>query len=580
MSGVLPGGTASSFLNVSDIDLSTSAGMQKLLSVVRRTPMVHDDYNELRDLIFLYKQTSGSQESAEKIYTLLRDVGILNKAAEVTEEKKEPVQTVVTDDSLEPVDSQMVEKKKIGGVSRLGTTRLKPSFAKAKSDNNEFKEIKKLEVKSDVSPEPAAESVVPKPEVTEVPAELVPKTDEVAKEKVSIKETPSPAEPEVVVEKEVVEDVKTPKESVLEVSYADPLERIKAIKQAVNKQIGNPINLIDADNNVGREYMNALLAAMKTLNSGSSGEVDKAMARLEASFVSVQETINKKKIAPIGKQSVDLSETTVKSETSAESKESSVESNATGNQVGMVVSDPAESEAVVDDYLEHSNTSDDSRSETRATDNLVSPFVPKEPLAEEVVVPDIPVAPVTNTSVPTPGLPKTDLFTGVRPAEPAAEVAATPVSQPVAAPLQSVAKEKQLENIMHANLQQEAESAKEKREAEIAGMDPFMTPDVTSGLQQLLSEWTLFKSSGLFGTGPSGIEHPMYKQLANLQMTAVIAGRFEGATPEVRQSITDYMNGWRYEEGIIHQHGETFEHYLRRVIKHILDIQKKAGSDE
>lgn len=35
------------------------------------------------------------------------------------------------------------------------------------------------------------------------------------------------------------------------------------------------------------------------------------------------------------------------------------------------------------------------------------------------------------------------------------------------------------------------------------------------------------------------------------------------------------MNGWRYEQGIIYEHGENFEHYLRRVIKHIIDLQKK-----
>ncbi len=36
------------------------------------------------------------------------------------------------------------------------------------------------------------------------------------------------------------------------------------------------------------------------------------------------------------------------------------------------------------------------------------------------------------------------------------------------------------------------------------------------------------------------------------------------------------MNGWRYEEGILHQHEETFEHYLRRVIQKILEHTPKA----
>ncbi|MEZ4200440.1 MAG: hypothetical protein R3B69_02510 [Candidatus Paceibacterota bacterium] len=107
--------------------------------------------------------------------------------------------------------------------------------------------------------------------------------------------------------------------------------------------------------------------------------------------------------------------------------------------------------------------------------------------------------------------------------------------------------------------------------------DDVMAPQVTAGLEQLLSEWKLFKRSGLLGTGPNGIEHPLYKQLAVMPMAAVISGRFEGATPEIKQSITDYMNGWRYEQGVVHQMNEQFEHYLRRVILSILKRQKEEA---
>ena len=62
-------------------------------------------------------------------------------------------------------------------------------------------------------------------------------------------------------------------------------------------------------------------------------------------------------------------------------------------------------------------------------------------------------------------------------------------------------------------------------------------------------------------------------------MPFILAGRFEGASPEIKQSITDYMNGWRYEQGIVYEKGETFEQYLRRVIKHIIDLQnRKRGT--
>jgi hypothetical protein len=107
--------------------------------------------------------------------------------------------------------------------------------------------------------------------------------------------------------------------------------------------------------------------------------------------------------------------------------------------------------------------------------------------------------------------------------------------------------------------------------------DPLFSREVDEGLEQLLSEWSIFKKSGLFGTGPKGKEHPLFKKIAPLHIPLLLAGRFEGATQEIKQSITDYMNGWRYEQGLIYQQGETFEHYLRRVIRHILDLQKGKG---
>ncbi|MEZ4200438.1 MAG: hypothetical protein R3B69_02500 [Candidatus Paceibacterota bacterium] len=49
-----------------------------------------------------------------------------------------------------------------------------------------------------------------------------------------------------------------------------PLARIQEINNQVNSRIGNPVNLIDADNAIGREYMNALLDAMKKPLVGNS----------------------------------------------------------------------------------------------------------------------------------------------------------------------------------------------------------------------------------------------------------------------------------------------------------------------
>lgn len=114
------------------------------------------------------------------------------------------------------------------------------------------------------------------------------------------------------------------------------------------------------------------------------------------------------------------------------------------------------------------------------------------------------------------------------------------------------------------------DTLKKQNQSQQAKIDPLFSPEIDAGLEQLLQEWSIFKSSGLFGTGPNGREHPLFKKIAPLMVQDVAVGRFEDARPEVVQSISDYMNGWRYEQGIVYQAGETFETYLRRVIKFIL----------
>jgi hypothetical protein len=105
--------------------------------------------------------------------------------------------------------------------------------------------------------------------------------------------------------------------------------------------------------------------------------------------------------------------------------------------------------------------------------------------------------------------------------------------------------------------------------------DDLMTPDITVGLSQLLSEWKIFKGSGLFGMGPGGIDHPLYIAIKDSTMLSIMNGTFTGATDEIQQSINDYINGWRYEQSIIPQHSETFEHFLRRVVRKVLKDAKR-----
>jgi len=345
---------------------------------------------------------------------------------------------------------------------------------------------------SEPVPEPAVEPT-PEPEATPKPA---------------VEPTPEPArepEPTPVSEPGLVpESVPTP---AADNNTPDPSARITEIKAAVNAAVGNPVNLIDATNKVGREYMTALLEAMKSVGGG--GSVAPAMERLETAFAAVQQAL----------QAAPLTHTQTASSTASSNPPVSHPSAASPDEAAANVPAPTSGYAAV-------------QADTQSTESS------ETPIAETQTVP-------TATAVPAP--PEVGVETSTK---------LTPLTK-VVPPVSTAA----------------AKAAEVQKPAPVT--DSLMSEPVAAGLHQLLSEWKLFKSSGLLGTGPKGDAHPLYKELQQLQMNLVIAGRFEGATPDVRQSITDYMNGWRYEQGMTHDMQETFEHYLRRVVKTIIDKQAK-----
>jgi hypothetical protein len=106
-----------------------------------------------------------------------------------------------------------------------------------------------------------------------------------------------------------------------------------------------------------------------------------------------------------------------------------------------------------------------------------------------------------------------------------------------------------------------------------------MVSEITLALAELLHEWKIFEASGLFGLGPSGIEHPLYIKLSRLQMGEVLSGRFDDADMKIVHAIKDYVDAWRHEQGIAYNPNETFEHYLRRVTQRILKRQKDGGGE-
>jgi hypothetical protein len=334
------------------------------------------------------------------------------------------------------------------------------------------------------------------------------------------------------------------------------LERIKQIKTEVNSRVGNPVNLVDIDNQVGREYMNALLEAMKKLSSGAVSEMAPAMQRLEAALVAVRGAIERHGVnqTAVIEEKSGPGDTVVSEPTNNQTNyPRSVNESSVGTESKPVLSDLPVS--------------------TKKADSIIS-------VASQLERPTRPVPSPTPTPTPPP------------PTPPAAPAIPRPI--PPARPAEESGKSgfeagaDQSQTLPRVSVNQPpaslASSAPLKTPSVLPDPasletsptgDPLYTKEVDDGLEQLLSDWSLFKKSGLFGTGPHGRQHPLYKKVSDLQVPLLLAGRFDGATQEIRQSITDYMNGWRYEQGIIYQPGETFENYLRRVIRHILDLQKK-----
>lgn len=510
-------------------DLHSEAGVVAALAAVRGSQLSRDEKSELRDLIFAFKNEPDTSLEAT-IQSALSRLTTAQIATPTATPVVAPAATIVT---AAPVAA---------AAPRYGLphTRPQPVFAPL---GVTVKVSKALTPTHAPTPAPTSVPVVPaKPAPTPVlPAEVpaVPPNLPVALSEpepdLNVTITPPPTDPVRIVPVSVVSTDMVPKAVVDEklaavaptpeptIELKPPYQedhlldtsrkRITEIKQFINQKVGNPVNLVDLDNTVGRAYMGALLEAMKAV-SGGGGDVVTLMAKLETVVKDV-ETILETKLA-----------------------------------TGAPTSAPAAPVAAtpVSVSVKPALT-------MPAVDIAAAPAIPVLHKAPEttamstapVIVPSTPVRHVEEPMTPiTPGDIAQSRFKNVIPVT-AQEPLKTPKDLPTAAEVK----------------------------ARSGITDPLADPDIDLGLKQLLSEWSLFRKSGVFGTGPKGTQHPLYQKLSVLPMPLILSGRFEGSTAEIRQSISDYMNGWRYEQGIIYEQEETFEHYLRRVIRHIIDSQTR-----
>ncbi len=526
-------------------DFNSNAGVLVVLSAIRGSTLSMSERNELRDLVFSYSNGGGDPAIKTLLEERLAALGITPESAVAKVSVKEELTAVATPRYAPGFASGRPTPVFVAGtltpqpaaapvvITRTPPVAPAPIVPSASApiptptpETNNI-ELRKPTPATVVVP-PIPPRLVPSPaSVREVvtikpPVRLSVQSDVVP---VPLPVPVPPITPVMPLQRSVPVISVTPASETPTAPAAAPasapaadtspatavrLERIRQIKSEVNSQVGNPVNLVEINPTVGREYMTALLEAMKLLSSAGEAESERAMARLETVYVEVQKII-------------------------------------AGNTTTAPAAPPVSAPVPMPD---------------RAPYLPVAPVVPMEPLPPVPVVPTASVWQETQTA-PVPRVAE----------QISVPLPPTPTPTPTSSPLQSVAAASiPLRSLSELPTAADVNSA-------TAGGNPLLTKEVDAGLNQLLSEWAIFKKSGLFGTGPGGTLHPLFTKIGPMLIPLILAGRFEGATQEIKQSITDYMNGWRYEQGIVYEKDETFEHYLRRVIRHIIDLQnKKRGT--
>lgn len=522
-------------------DISQEKDLIALLREVRHSALSPEEKDAVRDAVFSL--------SAKHNSIMLRGLKETLETVGLSVTAGNPVPLAARDVSGEPTPDQAAS------VATLGRARNKPRFG-ATADT--YQNPPPMTPQPAAAPRVVAEAAMKPSESETSPAAATPAPTEVA--------TPAPAD---------------------RLSAQQAMDRIKEIKQKVNSAVGNPVNLINKDEVVGKAYMSTLLEAMRVATA--EGDVSGVMAKLEVVYKDVQKVIAAPEpaepapepaVVPPKEAAPTVSEPVPEVPAPSEPMMPPVHKPAP-EVVPVPTPEPAEpTSAATDEVAAVLAAADAALMEAGASqsteeapvDTSVAGIPDPVSVPDSVPTPDpMPDASVSEVSEQAPqekslsswetaakgnAVPFKKIASPTTPAEPA-----TTYFQSVTAQPSAIEKQRQVFE----------QFKQQQREHDIN--DPLHSEEVTKGLGMLLSEWELFRKSGLLGTGPKGIEHPLFKKMSQLKMNLIISGRFEGATPEVRQSIIDYMNGWRYEHGIVHEMDETFEHYLRRVIHTILKKQ-------
>ncbi|MBX2866933.1 hypothetical protein KTR10_03190 [Candidatus Kaiserbacteria bacterium] len=350
------------------------------------------------------------------------------------------------------------------------------------------------------------------------------------------KKEEAPEPPPVVEEEKKPEPKTSPQPAPVGelMSTEEAKERIAEIKHAVTEYVGNPVTLVSENETVGRAYMQALLSAMKSVSGTAPGTLRQSMQALEGAYKQVLEIkVGQPKAQPIVQKEK-------KSEPPQPAPSPKVEEKPAPPPIPEKKPEP-----VVEQ--EHTISSLDERIRAAKEKNIERVKEPPPVVKEEKKSEPPQKAPL---KVETPK-PQKKIFT----------------AEEVEGDIEETLKKTEPKKPFVTPDIEGADATTVPKGV----TDDLYTPEIEEGMDQLLRDWSIFRGEKkIFGRGPGGKEHPLFQRLKNMIMFDVIAGHFEGAQKDVVLSIRDYANAWRNEQGIVYSPSESFDHYLRRVIRRII----------
>lgn len=296
-------------------DLHSWQGLTSVLKAAREARLPDGAYNALRDAVLRYAQSGGGEEERS---VLEKHLAVLSKGktkiahieSTVTPKASGVMDAAAeTSQSVGSAQKQVLEKQSSESAplaeSRFYSGRPSPRFDGGRSslEQTSTEQVSRPHVVSEQKGEPPVN--LPTGDSRAIPkSQSEPKQ---VSEEISTVNTPSvaentnvPAAPTVEStekkEEEVIpkmeESTSVIKDSASSAFSGDTEEakkRIAEIKHEVNEKVGNPVMLIDEGNNIGREYMGALLTATKATAGGPQGSLASAMDALESAYARILE---------------------------------------------------------------------------------------------------------------------------------------------------------------------------------------------------------------------------------------------------------------------------------------------------